>query len=51
MCAASKSSFKSPVSDFQLAKVERPVPAAAVASAQGALLIAGPRGVHARPLP
>ena len=36
---------------FQLAKVERPVPAAAVASAQGALLIAGPRGVHARPLP
>jgi len=36
---------------FKLAKVERPVPAAAVAFAQNTLLIAGPRGVHARPLP
>ena len=34
---------------FTLAKVERPIPAAAVVSAgAGALVVAGPRGVHSR---
>ena len=36
---------------FTLAKVERPIPAAAVVSAgAGALIVAGPRGVHSLPL-
>lgn len=36
---------------FHLAKVERPIPAAAVASAgASALIVAGPRGVHTLPL-
>jgi photosystem II stability/assembly factor-like uncharacterized protein len=36
---------------FTAAPLERPVPAAAVAAVDGALVIAGPRGVHALALP
>jgi photosystem II stability/assembly factor-like uncharacterized protein len=36
---------------FALVKLERPVPAAAVLALAGGLIVAGPRGTQAVPLP